>query len=182
MGRNSGGTLEDMERETGTDQDSTQTHYCDWHPDVETGLSCGQCGRSMCTQCLVQVSVGIRCPECGKATKMPTFDVQTSYYVKAAGVGVAVAIGGGVLWVMFNLIFGGFGILSAVPALAIGYAAGEMISASVNAKRSKGLAGIAAGAVIGAYIISLPSSPSSASFFGLIVLAIAIYTAVKRVR
>ena len=171
-----------MERDTGTGQEPQQTVYCDWHPDVETGLSCGQCGRSMCTQCLVQVSVGIRCPECGKSTKMPTFDVQGIYYAKAAGVGVAVALGGGVLWVIFNLIFGGFGILSSVPALAVGYAAGEMISAAVNGKRSKGLAAIAAGAVIGAYIISLPASPSSAGFFGLMILAIAIYTAVQRVR
>ena len=171
-----------MERETEAGQEPRQTDYCNWHPSVETGLSCGQCGRSMCTQCLVQVSVGIRCPECGKATKMPTFDVQGIYYAKAAGVGVAVAIGGGVLWVMFNLIFGGYGILSSIPALAVGYAAGELISSSVNAKRSKGLAGIAAGAVIGAYIISLPSSSSSAGFFGLIVLAIAIYTAVQRVK
>ena len=112
---------------------------------------------------------------------MPTFDVQPSFYAKAAGVGVAVAVGGGVLWIIFNWIFGGFGILSSIPALGVGYAAGELISASVNAKRSRGLAYIAAGSVIGAYIISLPSAPSI-GFFGLIVLAIAIYTAVQRVK
>ena len=113
---------------------------------------------------------------------MPTFDVQPAYYAKAAGVGGAVAVGGGVLWIIFNLIFGGFGILASLPALGVGYAAGELISASVNAKRSKGLAYIAAGSVIGAYIISLPSSPTTAGFFSLIVLAIAIYIAVQRVK
>lgn len=130
---------------------------------------------------MVQASVGIRCPECGKAAKMPTFDVQPTYYAKAAGVGVAVAIGGGVLWVIFNAIFGGFGILSSIPALGVGYAAGELISRSVNAKRSKGLAYIAAGAVIGAYIISLPSNPQ-VGFFPLIILFVGIYTAVQRVK
>ncbi len=169
-----------MEQQTGTGEPQ-QAAYCNWHPNVETGLSCSTCGRSICTQCLVQASVGIRCPECGRATKMPTFDVQPSFYAKAAGVGVAVAVGGGVLWIIFNWIFGGFGILSSIPALGIGYAAGELISASVNAKRSRGLAYIAAGSVIGAYIISLPSAPSI-GFFGLIVLAIAIYTAVQRVK
>ncbi len=171
-----------MEQQTGAGQEPQQTAHCNWHPTVETGLSCGQCGRSMCTQCLVQVSVGIRCPECGKATKMPTFDVQPSYYAKAGGVGVAVAVGGGVLWMIFNLIFGGFGILSSIPALGVGYAAGELISRSVNAKRSRGLAYIAAGSVIGAYVISLPSSPASAGFFGLITLAFGIYIAVQRVK
>ena len=170
-----------MEQQNGTGQKPQQAAHCDWHPSVETRLSCSQCGRNICTQCVVQASVGIRCPECGKAAKMPTFDVQPTYYAKAAGVGVAVAIGGGVLWVIFNAIFGGFGILSSIPALGVGYAAGELISRSVNAKRSKGLAYIAAGAVIGAYIISLPSSPQ-VGFFGLIILFVGIYTAVQRVK
>ena len=170
-----------MEQQTGASQEEHQTAYCDWHPSVETRLSCGQCGRSICTQCVIQVSVGIRCPECGKATKMPTFDVQPTYYAKAVGVGVGVAIGGGILWIIFNTIFGRFGILSSIPALAVGYAAGELISRSVNAKRSKGLAYIAAGAVVGAFIIALPSAPQ-VGFFGLIVMAISVYTAVQRVK
>lgn len=175
-----------MEQQTGNQQNGTgqeehQTGHCNWHPSVETGLSCSQCGRSICTQCLVQASVGIRCPECGKTTKMPTFDVQPIYYAKAAGVGVAVAIGGGILWIIFNAIFGSFGILSSVPAFAIGYAAGELISRSVNAKRSKGLAYIAAGAVVGAFIISLANT-SFVGFWGLIILLFAIYTAVQRVK
>ena len=112
---------------------------------------------------------------------MPTFDVQPTYYARAAGAGIAVAIGGGVLWIIFNVIFGGIGILSSIPALGVGYAAGELISRSVNAKRSKGLAYIAAGSVIGAYIISLPSA-HAIGFFGLIILAVGIYTAVQRVK
>ena len=170
-----------MEQQTGIDQEPHQPDYCNWHPIVETGLSCGQCGRSICTQCMVQAVVGIRCPECGKATKMPTFDVQPTYYAKAVGVGIAVAIGGGLIWVTFNLVFGSFGILSSIPAIAVGYVAGELISKSVNAKRSTGLAYIAAGAVVGAFIIALPSIPTM-GFFGLIILFVSIYTAVQRVK
>jgi len=175
-----------MEQQVGDQQSESgyeehQAARCNWHPNIDTGLSCSQCGRNICTQCLVQASVGIRCPECGKATKMPTFDVQPIYYAKAVGVGVGVAMGGGIIWIIFNAILGGFGILSAIPALGIGYAAGELISKSVNAKRSRGLAYIAAGAVVGAFIINLPSSPQM-GFFGLIVLFIAIYTAVQKVK
>ena len=158
-----------------------QTARCNWHPSIDTGLSCSQCGRNICTQCLVQASVGIRCPECGKATKMPTFDVQPAHYAKAVGVGVGVAIAGGILWIIFNAILGGFGVLSSIPALGVGYAAGELISKSVNAKRGKGLAYIAAGTVVGAFVINLPSSPQM-GFFGLIVLFIAIYIAVQKVK
>ncbi len=113
---------------------------------------------------------------------MPTFDVQPTFYARAVGAGLGIAIGGGILWIIFNAILGAYGILSSIPVLAIGYAAGELISKSVNAKRSKGLAYIAAGAVIGAFIIALPSSPALASIWGLIVLAIAIYSAVQRVK
>ena len=164
-----------------TGPEEHQTAHCDWHPSVETGLSCGQCGRNICPQCMVQAPVGIRCPECGKVAKMPTFDVQPTCYAKAVGVGIGVAIGGGILWIIFNVVFGGFGILTSVPALGVGYAAGELISKSVNAKRSKGLAYIAAGAVVGAFIISLSSSPQT-GFWGLIVLFFAIYTAVQKVK
>lgn len=169
-----------MEHQTETGQDPQQTAYCNWHPSVETGLSCSQCGRSICTNCLIQASVGIRCPECGKATKMPTFDVQPTYYAKAAGVGAAIAIGGGIIWLIFNAIFGG--VLASLPALAIGYGAGELISSSVNAKRSKGLAWIAAGSVLGAFVIVLLFSSFFVGFFTLITVGVGIYIAVLRVR
>ncbi len=171
-----------MERQIDTGQESDQIGHCDWHPSVETGLSCSQCGKNICTQCMIQASVGIRCPECGKGAKMPTFDVQPTYYARAIGTGVGVAIGGGILWIIFNAIFGAYGILSSIPVLAIGYVAGELISKSVNAKRSKGLAYIAAGAVIGAFIIALPSSPALASIWGLLILGLAVFNAVQRVK
>ena len=171
-----------MEQETDTEQSPNQIDNCQWHPNVETRLSCSQCGKSICTQCMIQASVGIRCPECGKGVKMPTFDVQPIYYARAIGAGVGISIGGGILWIIFNVIFGGYGILSSIPVLAVGYVAGELISKSVNAKRSNGLAYIAAGAVVGAFIIALPTSPASGSISGLIVLAIAVYSAAQRVK
>ncbi|MED5208559.1 MAG: hypothetical protein VX895_05465, partial [Chloroflexota bacterium] len=94
-----------------TDQEGRQTVYCDWHPDVETGLSCGKRGKGTCTRCLVHASVGIRCPECGKASKNPTFEVRPIAYAKAALVGAIVAIGGGALWGLVNLILINLGLV-----------------------------------------------------------------------
>ncbi len=37
--------------------------YCYRHPDRETGLSCSECGRPICTDCMTQAPVGIRCPD-----------------------------------------------------------------------------------------------------------------------
>ena len=36
---------------------------CYRHPDRETGLSCSECGRPVCTDCVTFAPVGLRCPE-----------------------------------------------------------------------------------------------------------------------
>src|SRR5712691_5195679 len=36
---------------------------CYRHPDRVTGLSCSECGRPICTECMTMASVGLRCPE-----------------------------------------------------------------------------------------------------------------------
>ena len=36
---------------------------CYRHPDRETGLSCSECGRPICTECMTPAAVGIRCPD-----------------------------------------------------------------------------------------------------------------------
>src|SRR5919198_2440329 len=43
----------------------TQTveRTCYRHPDRPTGLSCSECGRPICTECMTMAPVGIRCPE-----------------------------------------------------------------------------------------------------------------------
>jgi len=37
--------------------------YCYRHPDRETGLSCSECDRPICYECMTPAPVGIRCPE-----------------------------------------------------------------------------------------------------------------------
>ena len=40
-----------------------ETQYCYRHPDRPTGLSCSECGRPICTECMTPAAVGLRCPE-----------------------------------------------------------------------------------------------------------------------
>src|SRR5438094_9124915 len=37
--------------------------FCYRHPDRETGLSCSECGRPICYECMTPAPVGLRCPE-----------------------------------------------------------------------------------------------------------------------
>ena len=96
------------------------------------------------------------------------------------------AIGGGALWAVVNLIFISLGLVVfasvALPGLVVGYAAGELINGAVNAKRSKGLAYIAAGSVVAAFIFGQILYSGRVGFVGLAVLAVSIYMAVQRVK
>jgi membrane associated rhomboid family serine protease len=40
-----------------------EVRYCYRHPDRETGLSCSECGRPICAECMTVAPVGIRCPD-----------------------------------------------------------------------------------------------------------------------
>ncbi len=44
---------------------------CYRHPSRETGVSCANCGRPICPDCMTTTPVGMRCPECaGQRTKV----------------------------------------------------------------------------------------------------------------
>jgi membrane associated rhomboid family serine protease len=46
---------------------------CYRHPARETGVSCSNCGRPICPDCMTPTSVGMRCPECARQrTKVRT--------------------------------------------------------------------------------------------------------------
>jgi len=39
---------------------------CYRHPGRETAVSCSNCGRPICPECMTSTSVGMRCPECSR--------------------------------------------------------------------------------------------------------------------
>ena len=160
--------------------------FCNWHPETETRLHCSQCGRSICTVCLVQAPVGIRCRECGRAERLPTYDVQPTYMLRALGVAVAVALVGGVIWGVVELELGWIPFVSWLIAIGVGYGASELISLSVNRKRGAPLTWIAAGAVGGAGIIHLLFFLGSLGGFGLLVnlvtIGVAMFIAGSKLR
>src|SRR6476469_786230 len=41
---------------------------CYRHPGRETGVSCSNCGRPICPDCMTPTPVGMRCPECSRQT------------------------------------------------------------------------------------------------------------------
>lgn len=41
-----------------------EVQHCYRHPNRETGVSCSNCGRPICHECMIPAAVGFRCPEC----------------------------------------------------------------------------------------------------------------------
>jgi membrane associated rhomboid family serine protease len=71
---------------------------CYRHPNRETGVSCSNCGRPICPDCMTPTSVGMRCPECAKQrTKVHTIrsmatEPRVTYALIAINVVVYLAI------------------------------------------------------------------------------------------
>jgi membrane associated rhomboid family serine protease len=77
---------------------------CYRHPNRETGVSCANCGRPICPDCMTPTPVGMRCPECAKERTRVTrgavapgrYDAPATYVLIALNVAAYLAeIAGG---------------------------------------------------------------------------------------
>jgi hypothetical protein len=138
--------------------------FCANHPTVPTSLRCSRCGKPICARCRVATPVGYRCYECADVQSVPTYAVDTNYYVKALAVGVGAAAGIGVLWGLFP----GFDFWA---ALIMGIVVGEVVSWAANMKRGPGLQMVGVVAVALGIVVSrlvLQVVLSNAGLYGLL--------------
>ena len=118
----------------------------------ESGLRCSHCGEIICPECAIQTPVGFRCRECAALSKLPTFQVGTKHYTIAVLVGLGLAAVASFLWsISVRLV--PFFYFNFLIAPGIGAAVSEVMSRAVNRKRSIGLACIAGGVMVIAYLV-----------------------------
>ena len=102
-----------------------ETMRCYRHPNRETRVSCATCGRPICTECMVQTDVGIKCPDDARLPRGARAGaMKTPQILRSLLAGVAVALVGAlvVYFVLPQIGFGRF-ILSA----AAGWGAGIFV-------------------------------------------------------
>ena len=78
---------------------------CYRHPSRETGVSCSNCGKPICPDCMTATPVGMRCPDCaGRRQRVHTMrsmhvDPTATYVLIAINVLMFVAAGAGGSWI-----------------------------------------------------------------------------------
>jgi hypothetical protein len=97
---------------------------CYRHPKRETRVSCASCGRPICTECMVQTDVGIKCPEDARLPRgARAGSMKNDQIAKTVLTGAGVALAGvAVVSIIFQIGFFTF-ILSGLA----GYGAGVLI-------------------------------------------------------
>ena len=129
--------------------------YCYRHPNRETGVSCSNCGRPICPECMTPTSVGMRCPECAsqrtQVRRMPTpglvgYDrwsatnvlITLNVIVFLAEVATGVTLGGSDSgWVfehgaLFGPLINGFGVHQYWRLLSAGFLHAGLIHIGLN--------------------------------------------------
>lgn len=156
-----------------------QTQHCARHPKKETAIRCGRCETPICPDCLVHAPVGMRCPDCARVNRVPTYDVPLLYLLRGIGAGAAVGIALGIAFLfgsrlLFNLALQ-LGVAIVLPYIyiiiivAIGYAIGEAVSLATNRKRGNRLK------IVSALSMVLASGPVFIAYpaaFGMLYLII----------
>ena len=87
---------------------------CHYHPNVETLVSCGRCGKPLCPNCVGHGATGVRCKECLRQSPQ-ALGLATGRQIAqaaAAALIVSLALGG---------VFGFFLWMDVVAGLVMGF-------------------------------------------------------------
>lgn len=101
-----------------------ETKYCYRHPKRETRVSCAACGRPICTECMRQTAVGIKCPDDARLPRGARAGAMKPNQILntlLAGVGIAL-LGIPLVYVIFSLP------LQLLISAAAGYGAGTLVN------------------------------------------------------
>jgi hypothetical protein len=137
---------------------------------------------------MVQTPVGVRCPDCARPTRIPTFDVGLIHYARAAIVGAIAGGGLGYVWALVSQWTASrFWVLNYVFIVAIAYIVAEAVSLSVNRKRGRGLAvvsilGLGLAIIVAAFVSTNYAAVRGItnSFYGFLFIFLAVYIAAQR--
>jgi hypothetical protein len=125
---------------------------CAKHSNRLTMVTCSDCGKPLCPDCMVYSAVGIKCKECATPPRSALATLKTSKFLLAivAGLGTATALGFVYYYILGSVRF--FFVFIFVSA-GIGYVVGEVISRTSGRYHGLKTAVTAAGATLWAFLL-----------------------------
>lgn len=161
---------------------------CYRHPDRETSVSCSDCDRPICTDCMVYGAVGIKCPECAKLPRTALVRLKPDKLARS----IAAAVFGGLLVGVALAYLQGVGFFFAlIFGYLVGLGMGELVLWASGRFRGSETARIALGGALWSYLspyifvagLNLGAAAYSLARapFAIIGAALAAYVAYKRV-
>jgi hypothetical protein len=131
--------------------------HCANHPKVETLVSCSECGKPICTDCMVHAPVGVKCRDCARMPRSALVRLKPAKAARAiaATAGAAVAIG-----IALAALNGtGFGFFGFIIAFGVGAVMAEVVTRTSGYYRGRESGAIAAGGSLLAYVIAWQAVP-----------------------
>lgn len=122
------------------------TLRCARHRNIETVLRCGRCETPICPRCQVPTPVGARCRTCARVKRLALV-AKPKELLRAAGMGLAVAMVGGVVLDMVPFV-------TLLGLAFLGFAAGEAVSVGANRKQGVALGVVAIACLFVGYTLS----------------------------
>lgn len=113
---------------------------CSYHPDVETALTCTECGRPICPKEMVLTPVGYKCPEHARAARGQYIYLKPAQVVRAAIAAAIIGIVGAAALMILG--FGGL-----LGGLLWGLLTAEAVRRASGGHRGAAVAGIAAAGI-----------------------------------
>jgi hypothetical protein len=138
---------------------------CSYHPDVETEMSCAECGKPICPKEMVLTPVGYKCPEDARPKRSQYVLVKPGQLVRAIVVGLAVGVVGGLMIAAIG--WGGF-----LLGIIWGSATSEAVRRASGGHRG-GTVGVVAVASLGVGWLA----GSALGFVGWLTFAVAVIVA-----
>ncbi len=109
---------------------TTENHFCYYHPNTPTELRCNKCGKYICVRDAVRTPVGYRCKSCVKEQQDIFFNATPVDYVVAAAVA-------SVLSLIAALIMPAIGFLAIFGAPIAGTVIAEAVFRATGKRRGR---------------------------------------------
>lgn len=133
-------------------QSGAREQPCANHPKRMTMVTCSECGKPLCPDCMVYSAVGIKCRECAKMPRSSLVTLKTGRMARAvaAGLGAGTAVG----FVYYYILGAGrFFFLIFFIAAGIGWLVGEAVIRASGYYHGVKTAAIAAASTVWAFVI-----------------------------